>query len=37
MLTKHLSGTLNAWHFCHAFVFVIKVLCINYGCALFAP
>ncbi|EGR4459438.1 DUF3265 domain-containing protein [Vibrio cholerae] len=36
-LTKHLRGTHNAWHFCHAFVFVMNVLCIKCFCALFAP
>ncbi|KAB7707665.1 DUF3265 domain-containing protein [Plesiomonas shigelloides] len=36
-LTKHLSGTHIAWHFCHASVFVMNVLCIKYFCALFAP
>ncbi|EGR4362691.1 DUF3265 domain-containing protein [Vibrio cholerae] len=36
-LTKHLRGTHNAWHFCHAFVSIMNVLCIKYFCALFAP
>ncbi|EGR1305593.1 DUF3265 domain-containing protein [Vibrio cholerae] len=29
--------THNAWHFCHAFVFVMNLLCIECFCALFAP
>ncbi|EGQ9395987.1 DUF3265 domain-containing protein [Vibrio cholerae] len=36
-ITKHLRGTHNAWHFGHAFVFVMNVLCIKCFCALFAP
>ncbi|MBF4264665.1 DUF3265 domain-containing protein [Vibrio anguillarum] len=27
----------NAWHFCHAFVFVMNVLCVKCFGALFAP
>ncbi|QEO47570.1 DUF3265 domain-containing protein [Vibrio tarriae] len=27
-MTKHLRRTHNAWYFCHAYAFVMKVLCI---------
>ncbi|HDY7974421.1 TPA: DUF3265 domain-containing protein [Vibrio vulnificus] len=27
----------NAWHFCHALVLVIKVVCGGFGIALLTP
>ncbi|HAS3568627.1 DUF3265 domain-containing protein [Vibrio cholerae] len=36
-LTNASRGTANAWHFYHALVFVIKVLCGNLVVALAAP
>ncbi|EGQ8118116.1 DUF3265 domain-containing protein [Vibrio parahaemolyticus] len=27
----------NAWHFCYALVLVIKVVCSDFGIALFTP
>ncbi|EKF9600004.1 DUF3265 domain-containing protein [Vibrio cholerae] len=27
----------NAWHFCHALVYVIKVVCCSFGIALLTP
>ncbi|EKF9277772.1 DUF3265 domain-containing protein, partial [Vibrio cholerae] len=30
-------GTANAWHFYHALVFVVMVLCGNFVVALAAP
>ncbi|EJL6604526.1 DUF3265 domain-containing protein [Vibrio cholerae] len=36
-ITNASRGTVNAWHFNHALVFVIKVLCENLVVALPAP
>ncbi|WP_420910599.1 hypothetical protein, partial [Vibrio cincinnatiensis] len=35
--TKRLRGTANAWHFYHALVFVVIVLCGKLVVALAAP
>ncbi|HAS6064787.1 TPA: DUF3265 domain-containing protein [Vibrio vulnificus] len=41
MGVKHLTNCLrvirNAWHFYHALIQVIKVLCGNFGIALLTP
>ncbi|PAR64343.1 DUF3265 domain-containing protein [Vibrio cholerae] len=37
MLTKHLRGAANAWHFYYALVFVITVLCGKLVVTLAAP
>ncbi|XAG63620.1 DUF3265 domain-containing protein [bacterium 19MO04SH03] len=36
-MTKRSRGTANAWHFHHALVFVVTVLCGNLVVALAAP
>ncbi|EKO3590920.1 DUF3265 domain-containing protein [Vibrio metschnikovii] len=36
-ITKRSRGTANAWHFHHALVFVVTVLCGNLVVALAAP
>nr|WP_242538032.1 DUF3265 domain-containing protein [Vibrio parahaemolyticus] len=36
-LTSNLRGIHNAWHFYYALVFVFKVVCCNFGIALFTP
>ncbi|HAS6177083.1 TPA: DUF3265 domain-containing protein [Vibrio vulnificus] len=36
-LTSNLRGILNAWHFYHALVLVIKVVCGGIGIALLTP
>ncbi|MCU8361314.1 DUF3265 domain-containing protein [Vibrio vulnificus] len=36
-MTNGLRGTANAWHFYHALVLVITVLCGNLVVALAAP
>ncbi|EIZ1174077.1 DUF3265 domain-containing protein [Vibrio vulnificus] len=36
-LTNCLSGIRNAWHFYHALVFVVTVLCVKLSVALAAP
>ncbi|MCG3727778.1 DUF3265 domain-containing protein [Vibrio cincinnatiensis] len=36
-MTKHLRGTINAWHFYCALISVVTVLCGNLVVALSAP
>ncbi|EKO3914673.1 DUF3265 domain-containing protein [Vibrio metschnikovii] len=36
-LTNASRGTVNAWHFYHALVFVVTVLCGSFVVALSAP
>ncbi|MCU4193795.1 DUF3265 domain-containing protein, partial [Vibrio cholerae] len=36
-LTNALRGTVNAWHFCYALIFVVTVLCRSLVVALAAP
>ncbi|MDS1833287.1 DUF3265 domain-containing protein [Vibrio vulnificus] len=36
-LTNCLSGIRNAWHFQHAVVFLIKLVCGNFRSALLTP
>ncbi|TQP87591.1 DUF3265 domain-containing protein [Vibrio cholerae] len=36
-MTNASRGTANAWHFCHALVFVITMLCGDLVVALSAP
>ncbi|XAG20031.1 DUF3265 domain-containing protein [bacterium 19CA03SA04] len=36
-MTKRSRGTANAWHFYHALVFVVTVLCVSLVVALAAP
>ncbi|KAB0318181.1 DUF3265 domain-containing protein [Vibrio diabolicus] len=36
-LTKRLRVIRNAWHFYHALVFVVKVVCRGSGIALLTP
>ncbi|MBM4946265.1 DUF3265 domain-containing protein [Vibrio parahaemolyticus] len=36
-LTKRLRVIRNAWHFYHALVFVVKVVCRGSGVALLTP
>ncbi|MDF4915726.1 DUF3265 domain-containing protein [Vibrio parahaemolyticus] len=37
VLTNNLRGIRNAWHFCYALIFVIKVVCGSIGVALPTP
>ncbi|HDY7526651.1 TPA: DUF3265 domain-containing protein [Vibrio vulnificus] len=37
VLTNNLRGIRNAWHFCHALIFVIKAVCCGIGVALLTP
>ncbi|ELL0578789.1 DUF3265 domain-containing protein [Vibrio cholerae] len=36
-ITNASRGTVNAWHFCYALVFVVTVLCSKLVVALAAP
>ncbi|MCR9951788.1 hypothetical protein BTM22_25145 [Vibrio parahaemolyticus] len=36
-LTSCSRGIHNAWHFYYALIFVFKVVCSNFGIALFTP
>ncbi|MDE1516008.1 DUF3265 domain-containing protein [Vibrio sp. dsl-7] len=36
-LTSASSGTVNAWHFRYAVIFVVNLLCVKLGCVLPAP
>ncbi|EJL6307628.1 DUF3265 domain-containing protein [Vibrio cholerae] len=36
-ITNGSRGTANAWHFYHALVFVVTVLCVKLSVALAAP
>ncbi|XAG20040.1 DUF3265 domain-containing protein [bacterium 19CA03SA04] len=36
-MTNASRGTSNAWHFYHALVFVVTVLCVSLVVALSAP
>ncbi|EHU9451321.1 DUF3265 domain-containing protein [Vibrio vulnificus] len=36
-MTNGSRGTANVWHFYHALVFVVNVLCGNFVVALSAP
>ncbi|MDG2637766.1 DUF3265 domain-containing protein [Vibrio parahaemolyticus] len=37
VLTNNSRGIRNAWHFWHALVLVIKVVCRDFGVALLTP
>ncbi|NOF46593.1 DUF3265 domain-containing protein [Vibrio cholerae] len=36
-MTIYLRVIRNAWHFYHALVYVIKVVCCSFGIALLTP
>ncbi|EME0896205.1 DUF3265 domain-containing protein [Vibrio parahaemolyticus] len=36
-LTKHLRVIRNACHFCHAFIFVFKMVCRGFSITLLTP
>ncbi|TOE99963.1 DUF3265 domain-containing protein [Vibrio parahaemolyticus] len=36
-MTNCSRGIRNAWHFCYAFVLVVKVVCGSIGIALLTP